>query len=160
MKKILPILFFLNILTFYSAHAQSNQQKAQGLIIKYLSSKSNLKSNANINFSPIEVLRSSFADTKQYKNLLHKIDTLKLEGRKIDARIPKLKTTAEINQSKKDSKNLSDQLVATSDQLIDFMTAYKGKPVGWMIKTTYRHNTLRKKRFYLNQELTKVDSVR
>ena len=153
-------IVFVGLFIFKQAKPQDNQQKAQGLVFKYISNKPNLKSNQNINFSKIEVLRSSFVNAKQYKNLVHKIDSLKLLGRKIDARIPKLKTTAEINQAKKDSKHLSDQLVAGSNELIDFMAGYKGAQIGWFIKSNYPGKTEKKKIFYLNRELTKVDSVK
>ena len=159
MKKVLLTIFFC-LLFFITVQAQSNQQKAQVLVVKYLNNKSNLKTSQNIKFSSLAVLRSSFADTKPYKNYQHQIDSLKSEGRKIDARIPKMKTTAEIDRAKKDSKQLSNQLVTVSDELIDFMTTYKGRQIGWMIKATLSTKNSRKKTFYLNQELSRVDSVR
>ncbi len=158
MKRIVPIICCLLIPPL--AQAQSNQEKAQGLAVSYLAGKSNLKSNPNIKFNPIRVSRSSYADTKQYKNYLHKIDSLKIAGRRIDARIAKMKTTAELSQAKKDSNRLSHELVATSDALIDFMTGYKGNQNGWQIQSISQNRSRRKKTFYLNQELTKVDSVR
>lgn len=158
MKRIVPIICCLLIPPF--AQAQSNQEKAQGLAVGYLAGKSNLKSNPNIKFNPIRVSRSSYADTKQYKNYLHKIDSLKIAGRRIDARIAKMKTTAELSQAKKDSNRLSHELVATSDALIDFMTGYKGNQNGWQIQSISQNRSRRKKTFYLNLELTKVDSVR
>lgn len=159
MKKALLTLFFFSLF-LASVYAQSNQQKAQALVIKQLNKKSNFKSNQNIKFNTLEVLKSSFADTKQYKNYQHQIDSLKLEGRKIDARIPKMKTSAEINQAKKDSKRLSNQLVTVSDELIDFMTSYKGQQIGWMIKVATSTKNSSKKTYYLNMELTKVDLIR
>lgn len=156
LKKTPAILIVYLLLFSCCAYSQSNQQKAQELVSSYIS----LKSGQNINFNPVQVSRSSYADTKQYKNFVHKVDSLEVVGRKIDARIPKLKTTAEINQSKKDSKNLSNQLVATSNQMIDFMTEYKGQQIGWIIKASYRTKKLVRKKFYLNMELTKVDSVK
>jgi len=158
MKRIVPIICCLLIPPL--AQAQSNQEKAQGLAVSYLAGKSNLKSNPNIKFNPIRVSRSSYADTKQYKNYLHKIDSLKIAGRRIDARIAKMKTTAELSQAKKDSNRLSHELVATSDALIDFMTGYKGNQNGWQVQSISQNRSRRKKTFYLNQELTKVDSVR
>ncbi|MGI4021076.1 MAG: hypothetical protein ACRYFA_06190 [Janthinobacterium lividum] len=159
MKKYLPIILSYLLVSSF-AYSQSNQQKAQDLVSKYLSSKSNYKSSQILKFSPIEVLRSSYADTKQYKSYLHKVDSLKLEARKIDIRFAKLRTTAEIDQSKRDSKNLSNQLVATSDAMINFMTEYKGPQVGWILKPIYRNKTMRNKKFYLNLDLTKVDLVK
>ncbi|RYE31648.1 MAG: hypothetical protein EOP42_10320 [Sphingobacteriaceae bacterium] len=159
MKKALLFIIFYQLVSV-SAYSQSNQQKAQNLVTKYISSKYNLKSNQNLKFNPIEISRSSYADTKQYKNYVYKIDSLKLEARKIDARFAKLKTTAEINQSKKDSKNLSNQLVATSDVMIDFMTTYKGQQIGWLLKMVSGNKIISKKRFYLNMDLTEVSSVK
>jgi hypothetical protein len=155
-------LFVILFCCFVSsiAYSQTTQQKAQELVSSYMHSKLNLPANQNVKINPIEVLRSSYADTKSYKNYLHKIDSLKLEARKIDARFAKLKTTTEINQSKKDSKNLSNQLVAVSDEMINFMTAYKGSQVGWKVKTSYQNQPQKKNRFFLNLDLTKVDSVR
>lgn len=157
-KYLLAILSYLFVSLY--AYSQSNQQKAQELVTKYFNSNSRFKSSQILKFNPIEVLRSSFENTKLYKNFAYKIDSLTIVGRKIDARIPKLKTTAEITQSKKDSKNLSNQLVATSDAMIDYMTEYKGPQIGWILKTVYHDKTIRKKKFYLNQELTKVDSIK
>lgn len=155
MKKTL-LLIILSILNSAVIYAQSDQEKAQQLVKNYLNRK-NLKVK-NISFSSIQVLRSSFSNTKQYKNYQDKIDSLKLAGRRIDARIAKMKTTAELNQAKKDSNRLSHELVATSDELIDFMTAYKGNPVGWQIKANVSKRS--RKTFYFNQELTQIDSVR
>ncbi len=160
MKKFLAIIIFF-ILIYNPIQAQSNQQKAVDLVTNYIKNKTNKsKYNPSFKFNPIQVLRSSFADTKQYKVYQHKIDSLKIAGRKIDARIAKMKTTAELDQAKKESYKLSHELVATSDQLIEFMTTYKGNQIGWMIKNVYRNKTVRNKTFYLNFELTKVDSVR
>lgn len=163
MKKTLPIIFFY-IIGLTSARAQSNQEKAQELISNYLGSKTNtLNTGTNIKFNPVKVLRSSFSDTKPYRNLTRKVDSLKIEGKRIDARIPKMKTTAELNQAKKDSKHLSDALVATSDELIDFMTSYKGQQTGWIIKPvkSIKINPAKRiKTFYLDKELTKVDSAK
>ncbi len=160
MKKLLPIIVFY-LLVSNSIQAQPNQQKAEGLVINYIKNKTN-KSNfdPSLKFNPIQVLRSSFSETTQYKVYQHKIDSLKIAGRKIDAKIAMMKTTAELDQAKKESYKLSHELVATSDQLIEFMTTYKGNQIGWMIKNVYRNKTVRKKTFYLNFELTKVDSVR
>jgi hypothetical protein len=155
MKKLLLIIVFFGLLSV-SVYAQTNQQKAQELVTNHFPNSS----IQSINFGQLVALRSSYADTKIYKNYLRKIDSLKLEGRKIDARIPKLKTTSEINLAKKDSKSLSNQLVSTSNRLIDFMTEYKGQQTGWIMKTSYGNKTTRKKRYFLDQELTKVDSVR
>lgn len=154
MKKALLLIFLYPIYSM-PVYVQSNQQKAQELASSYLSNKA----GQNIKFSAVKVLRSSFAETRQYKILIQKIDSLKLEGRKIDARIPKMKTTAEISQAKKDSKSLSNQLVATSDQLLDFMTKYKGPQTGWIIKSVPANKNIARKTFYLNLELTKVDSL-
>ncbi len=165
MLKILPFLL-LYVFFSISVKAQSKQEKAQALVNQYLNKKENFTSRQNIKFNPIQVLGSSFSNTKQYKIFTHKIDSLKLEGRKIDARIPKMKTTAELNQAKKDSKYLSDQLVTTSDRMIEFMTEYKGTQTGWMIKSAYRTKTSLgnlktvRKKIYLNLGLTKVDSVK
>lgn len=157
MKKSLSAIFFCLLVSNF-ARAQSNQEKAQELSGDYLTKTSNFKSN--LKFNAIQVLRGSFSDTKKYKILVYKIDSLKKEGRRIDARIARLKTAAELNQSKKDSKHLSNELVATSDQLIDFMTQYKGPQTGWTIKPVSRNKSSSKKTFYLNLALTKVDSVR
>ncbi len=155
MKKTL-LLIILSILNSAVIYAQYDQEKAQQLVKNYLNRKSlKVKSTS---FSSIQVLRSSFSNTKQYKNYQDKIDSLKLAGRRIDARIAKMKTTAELNQAKKDSNRLSHELVATSDELIDFMTAYKGNPVGWQIKANVSKRS--RKTFYFNHELMQIDSVR
>jgi hypothetical protein len=159
MKNYLSVILFC-LCVSSAAYSQTNQQKAQDLVSSYVNSKLNKPFSQNLKFSQIEILRSSYADTKQYKQFVYKIDCLKTIGRKIDARIPKLKTAAEISQSKKDSKNLSNQLVAVSDEMINFMTAYKGPQVGWKIKTTNQNQLQKKNRFFLNLDLTKVDSVR
>ncbi|MGI4729247.1 MAG: hypothetical protein ACRYGB_11800 [Janthinobacterium lividum] len=153
---LLLFIFFLISVTSYS---QSNQQKAQILVKNYIAGYTKLNTNTNVKLGNIVVLKSSYSDTKQYKNFQHKIDSLKLEGRKIDAKIPKMKTTEEIDQAKKDSKNLSNQLVTVSDKLIDFMTSYKSLPIGWIMKASYP-NKKKTKTFYLDKELTKVTSVK
>lgn len=158
MLKTVSLLFCLLVSTL--CYSQSNQEKAQILVTNYLENKFNSNSNSDLKFSAIEVSKSSYTDTKNYKNFQHKIDSLKLEGRKIDARIPKMKTDAEINQAKKDSKHLSNQLVATSDEMIDFMTEYKGIPVGWILKTSSQNKKGKKKIFYLNKDLTKITAVK
>lgn len=166
MKKT-GLTIFIYLIVLYSAQAQGNQEKAQELVRQYLDNKKKqVGSNPLIKFNSLVVLRSSFADTKTYKYKLYKVDSLKKEGRRIDARIARMKTTAELNQAKKDSYRLSSELTNTSNQLIDFMTSYKGTQTGWLIKSAYRnkntqgtfHNT--RKTFYLNEALTKVDSVR
>lgn len=156
-KTVLLLLICLSISVV--SFSQSNQEKAQTLVQKYLADHSKYNSTTDPKFSNITVLKSSYADTKNYKNFQHKIDSLKLEGRKIDAKIPKLKTTLEIDQAKKDSKSLSNQLVATSDQLINFMTEYKGMQIGWTIKTT-NPSTKKLRTFYIDRELTRVTAVR
>lgn len=158
MIKTASILFCLLFSTF--SYAQTNQAKAEKLVNDYLKNTSKLKVDPNLKFSTINALKNSYSDTKTYKNFQHKIDSLKLEGRKIDARIPKMKTEAEINQSKKDSKQLSNQLVATSDQMIDFMTQYKTTQVGWTIKAFNQNGSKSKRTFFLNKELTKVIQVK
>lgn len=152
----------LLLFTLFSAfsYSQTNQEKAEKLATEYLKNTFKLKVNSNLKFSTINTLKNSYSDTKTYKNFIRKIDSLKLEGRKIDARIPKMKTDAEINQSKKDSKQLSNQLVATSDQMIDYMTQYKTTQVGWIINVFNSNASKNKKTFYLNKELTKVDRVK
>ena len=160
LKRVFGIVVFLLLFTL-SAQAQTEQKKAEGLIGQYILNKTkNTSNNTSIKFSPVEVLRSAFEKTQLYKNLLHKVDSLKIEGKRIDARIAKMKTAAELNQAKKDSYRLSKELSVASDHLIDFITTYKGQQTGWMVKTIYRNKTVRKKTFYLNKELTKVDSVR
>lgn len=158
--KIIVLIVVINLLASAQNFAQTNQQKAQDLVVSYLKNRSKLKSKQNIKFDRIEILRSSFTDTKPYKNYQHKIDSLKVAGRKIDARIAKMKTAAELNQAKKDSNWLSRELVATSDELIEFMTSYKGKPVGWQIRIANSSRLRSKKNYYINQELTKIDSVK
>lgn len=157
MIKIVPLLIFCLVIPFIS-FSQSKQEKAQALIKNYIADHSNLHINQTTKLSALESLNSSYADTRTYKNYQHKIDSLKLEGRKIDARIVKMKTDAEINQAKKDSKHLSNQLVATSDAMIDFMTTFKSIPSGWQIMARTQHKKSRI--FYLDKELTKVTSVR
>ncbi|RYE29651.1 MAG: hypothetical protein EOP42_13880 [Sphingobacteriaceae bacterium] len=150
---ILTILLLVNTISY----SQSTQQKAQLLVKNYLTNHAANGLNTNFKLSNIRVLTSSYTDTKQYKNYQHKIDSLKLEGRKIDAKIPKLKTEMELDQAKRDSKNLSNQLVTVSDQMIDFMTAYKSKPIGWTVKSISKNKT---KTFYLDEALTKITSVK
>lgn len=158
--KVIVFFIIINLFTSAQNFAQTNQQKAQDLVVSYIKNRSKSKNNLKIKFNRIEILRSSFADTKQYKNYQQKIDSLKVAGRKIDARIAKMKTTAELNQAKKDSDRLSHELVSTSDKLIEFMTSYKGKPVGWQIRIANTKRLRVKKHYYINQELTKVDSVK
>lgn len=156
-KTVLLLLSYL-IIPIVS-FSQSNQEKAQLLVKTYVENHYNPHTNAALKFYAIKSLSSSYVDTKTYKNYQHKIDSLKLEGRKIDARIVNMKTDAEINQAKKDSKRLSNQLVAISDDMINFMTTFKSTPIGWQINT----NTPGKRKskvYYLNKELTKVTLVR
>lgn len=157
---IKTVLFLLSCLVIpIVSFSQSNQEKAQLLVKIYVENHSGSHLNTTLKFSTIKSLGSSYVDTKTYKNYQHKIDSLKLEGRKIDARIVNMKTDAEINQAKKDSKHLSNQLVAISDDMIGFMTTYKSTPIGWQINV----NTPGKRKskiYYLNKELTTVTLVR
>ncbi len=159
MIKTAFVLFFCLTFSIFS-YAQTNQAKAEKLVNDYLNNMPKLMVTSNLKFSTVHALKNSYSDTKTYKNFQRKIDSLKLEGRKIDARIPKMKTDAEINQSKKDSKQLSNHLVATSDQMIDFMTQYKTTPIGWTIKAFNQNGSKSKKTFFLNKELTKVIQVK
>lgn len=160
LKKASCLIVFL-LIAILSVQAQTEQKKAEGLVRQYISNEiKNASNDASIKFNPIKALRSPFENTKLYKNMLHKVDSLKIEGKRIDARIAKMKTTSELNQAKKDSYRLSKELTSASDYLIDYITTYKGQQTGWVLKTVYRNKTVKKKNFYLNQELTKVDSVR
>ncbi len=158
MIKTVPLLLFCFIIPV-AAFCQSDQEKAQMLVKTYLENHSNLHLRNNLKFSAITSLKSSYTDTKTYQNYQHKIDSLELEGRKIDARIVKMKTEAEINQAKKDSKHLSDQLATTSDAMIEFMTTFKSKPIGWQIKSA-AYGQRKNRTYNLNKELTKVTSVK
>lgn len=162
MKKISFLILFLS-LSFFSVYAQSQQAKAEDLVKKYLESKSKNKSNyQNLRFSKLAILRSSYEDTQTYKMLLYKVDSLKTEGKKIDAKIAKMKTAAELNKAKKDSYQLSHEMIIASNKLIDFMTEYKGSPKGWYIspiRNQKSNYSISKKVFYLNQQLSKIDSV-
>lgn len=140
------------------SYSQSNQEKAQTLVKNYIADHPAANST-KVKLGQAQVLKSSYTDTKQYKRFQRTIDSLKLEGRKIDAKIPKLKTSAEIDQAKKDSKKLSDQLVAVSDQLIDFMTEYKSVQDGWTIKS-FNPNKKKNHTYYLDKALTKVTLVK
>ncbi|RYY08160.1 MAG: hypothetical protein EOP43_00885 [Sphingobacteriaceae bacterium] len=156
-KTVLPLLLYLLVPAI--SFSQSNQEKAQTLVKSYAKNHSESPASNALKFSSVQSLNSSYADTKTYKNYQHKIDSLKLEGRKIDARIVKMKTDAEINQAKKDSKNLSNQLVATSDAMIDFMTHFKSTPTGWQIKSNIPGKR-KSKIYFLNKQLTQVTSVK
>ncbi len=165
-KEAYYLFVFLLIFTV-SVQAQTEQKKAEGLVGYYLFNKTKNPSNAaSFKFNPIKALRSPFENTKLYKNLLHKVDSLKIEGKRIDARIAKMKTTAELMQAKKDSYRLSKELTTASDDLIDYITTYKGQQTGWILKTCYPIKNKRgvysskQKTFYLNKELTQVDSAR
>lgn len=165
MKKIFSIFIF-SALVYCSAYSQSSQSKAETLIGKYFQGKYKKSYKpGDYKFSQLAVLRSSYDDTKPYQSLLHKVDSLKWEGKKIDAHIAKMKTTTELNAAKKDSHRLSQEMVATSDKLINYMTEYKGKPVGWRLTTTQvAQNRKRvrdgdKKVFFLNEQISKIDST-
>ena len=165
-KEAYCLFVFLLIFTV-SSQAQTEQKKAEGLVGSYLFNQTKNTSNAaSFKFNPIKALRSPFENTKLYKNLLHKVDSLKIEGKRIDARIAKMKTTAALTQAKKDSYRLSKELTSASDNLIDYITTYKGQQIGWILKTRYPIKNKRgvysyiQKTFYLNKELTQVDSAR
>ncbi|MEX8549413.1 MAG: hypothetical protein V5804_17565 [Mucilaginibacter sp.] len=158
---VFQLIFVLNV------QAQTEQKKAEGLVEQYLLNKTkNTSNHTSIKFNPIKALRSAFESTTLYKNLLHKVDSLKIEGKRIDARIAKMKTTAELNQAKKDSYRLSKELSVASDHLIDFISTYKGQQTGWILKTRYPIKTKRgtyssiQKTFYLNKDLTLIDSAK
>ena len=163
-KRAYCLIVFLLVLVV-SVQAQTEQKKAEGLVGQFILSKSKTN-DASIKFSQIKVLRSPFETTKLYKNLLHKVDSLKIEGKRIDARIAKMKTTSELTQAKKDSYRLSKELTSASDNLINYITTYKGQQTGWILKTRYPIKNKRgtyssiQKTFYLNKELTQVDSAR
>ena len=166
LKKAYCLIVFLLIFVL-SVQAQTEQKKAEGLIGQYFLNKTkNTSNNTNIKFSEIKALRSPFENTKSYKDLMHKVDSLKIEGKRIDARIATMKTTAELNQAKKDSYRLSKELSISSDHLIDFISTYKGQQTGWILKTRYPIKTKRgtyssiQKTFYLNKDLTLIDSAK
>ena len=158
MIKTVPFLIIFLVTPFVS-FSQADRQKAQLLVKNYIASHSKYGFNPHIKLSAPQVLKTSYVDTKTYKNYQHKIDSLKLEGRKIDARIVKMKTDAEINQAKKDSKHLSNQLVTTSDAMIDFMTSFKTAQTGWLIKA-YGFDKSKSRYYYLDKELTKVTLIK
>lgn len=160
MSKLIPILL-LYLFISNPIQSQSNQQKAEDVVLNYVKNKTKRsRFNPSLKLNPIQVLRSPFSDTKQYKVYQHRIDSLKIAGRKIDARIAKMKTTSKLDQAKKESNKLSKELVATSEQLIEFMTSYKGPQIGWTIKPVKGTSNKIRKTFYLDKELIKVDSVR
>jgi hypothetical protein len=165
-KNVLLVLL-CNVIFVPAIKAQTNQVKAEQIVKQYLSR--NLQSVAvsqNIKFHPIQVLRSSFEETDGYKDLLQKVDNLKIEGTRIDARIAKMKTKAELNKAEKDSEHLSKELIAASDKLVRFMTSYKGGQIGWLLKASNsvksknRNSGIVTKTFFLNQELSHVDSAK
>lgn len=166
MKSISILLCAILLAACSSIQSPSHQQQAESLVKAYLDSTMNdPKSYQSVKFLKLDTLRSNPKDDPKYVAMENSYDSLLDESNANSKNIPLATTIPRLEYIKKRSNELYEKETALLLKESAFSLYYKGKQTGWSILHTFRGKngfgalTLGTTKFYLDKNLTKVDSA-